>query len=90
MLKNCAHIVQLVPVEERNLRRQYPDGSQKSMGELLIMEFLENGDLQDFVIQARQKGKLIPQRVLWHFFLCCKWNYGKGAEDTKRNNLANT
>ncbi|KAI1259323.1 kinase-like domain-containing protein [Xylariaceae sp. FL1019] len=40
------------------------------MPTVLIIEMLENGNLNDFLVQVREHNETVPQTVLWHFFKC--------------------
>lgn len=59
-----------------------PDGPSAQTAEMdrdyFIMEYLENGDLTNFLYKAvdmvnENPARRIPNRVLWSFWLCCGW-----------------
>lgn len=39
---------------------------------VLVLEYLENGDVGRLYDRAVQQDILLPNRVLWSFFLCCR------------------
>ncbi|RYP36104.1 hypothetical protein DL766_002153 [Monosporascus sp. MC13-8B] len=36
----------------------------------LLLEFVENGDLSNFIMKLNEKNLVVPNRVLWSFWLC--------------------
>lgn len=54
------------------------DNSQPSspsnilLGPTVVMQLLESGTLGEFIDKAKSHGKVLPNRLLWRFFLCRK------------------
>lgn len=42
-------------------------------GPTVVMEYIENGNLEEFFRRARDQEIRLPNRVLWSFFLCREW-----------------
>lgn len=42
------------------------------LGPVAVMEYLENGELNRVFSRLTKREVLLPNRVLWSFFLCCK------------------
>jgi hypothetical protein len=43
-------------------------------GPAVALEYLENGDLYTFTIKLMERGRDLPNRILWSVFLCRKSN----------------
>ncbi|KAI0512531.1 kinase-like domain-containing protein [Xylaria bambusicola] len=43
---------------------------QVNRKDFLLLEFVENGDLETLLARVNQQGTIIPNRVLWGFWLC--------------------
>jgi hypothetical protein len=39
---------------------------------MIVMEFLPNGDLSEFIARVGERKENIPNRIMWKFFLCCE------------------
>jgi hypothetical protein len=51
-----------------------PEGAEYLVGlegPMIVMEYLENGQMQTFANRLEESGKTLPNRVLWRIFLCC-------------------
>ncbi|OTB01341.1 hypothetical protein M426DRAFT_25646 [Hypoxylon sp. CI-4A] len=64
-LRGAVHIVQPIDIPGNPLYEALPDDRW------LVMEWLPNGELGNFIIGARMSGiDHLPNRLLWRFFLC--------------------
>lgn len=43
-------------------------------GPIVVIEYLENGDLARLYKRLVNRDQLLPNRVIWSFFLCCEYN----------------
>ncbi|KAI1638338.1 kinase-like domain-containing protein [Biscogniauxia mediterranea] len=66
MLQHAEHIVNLVHLESNPLEPRNGEGG--IMGPYIIMEYMENGSLQDFIRRTQRVN--IPNRILAWMFLC--------------------
>lgn len=73
LLERKARGVQLMPNNETRFQLDYKD--------YLLLEFAENGDLEKFIIKMNERNLMVPNRVLWSFWLCCEFDYPLGLED---------
>ncbi|KAI0838305.1 kinase-like protein [Hypoxylon sp. FL0890] len=63
IFKGAMHLVQLIDIPANPLA--------SSDLQWLVLEWLPNGTLGDFVTKAKEKGaERLPNRLLWRFFLC--------------------
>ncbi|KAI1078260.1 kinase-like domain-containing protein [Whalleya microplaca] len=84
-LRGAEHIVRMVAcrdepeppslltrVRRRLLRRRLvlQDSLAGLYGPVFMMEYMENGDVGTLYRKLRQHNELLPNRVLWSFFLC--------------------
>ncbi|KAI0838491.1 kinase-like domain-containing protein [Hypoxylon sp. FL0890] len=66
-LRGGAHIVQLIDVPDDPLTKYKFEEQWK----FLILEWVPNGTLCEFIFKARNFGcSQLPNRLLWRFFLC--------------------
>ncbi|KAI1080348.1 hypothetical protein F5B20DRAFT_589424 [Whalleya microplaca] len=67
VLKHSDHIIDMLQVHNNPL---LPDenGTGGLGADFMILEYLENGTLADFIDKAQ--WNTIPNRILWHIFLC--------------------
>jgi hypothetical protein len=42
------------------------------LGPTVLLQLLENGTLKEFITKAKSHGQVLPNRLLWRFFLCRK------------------
>ncbi|KAI1086527.1 hypothetical protein F5B19DRAFT_478953 [Rostrohypoxylon terebratum] len=67
------HIVQPHTIVDNPLLREPTNGMPKIEGGWLIVEYLQNGTLFNFIMKATDQDrtpKKLPNRLLWRFFLC--------------------
>jgi hypothetical protein len=57
--------------EDRPPSRKRQETPPRSIS-VFITEMLENGDLFGFICAVSNHRELVPNAVLWRFFLCCK------------------
>ncbi|RWA06549.1 hypothetical protein EKO27_g8553 [Xylaria grammica] len=71
-LRWAKHVVSSVEVTNDPLRRVFPGvpPHQMDLDSWLYVEYLENGTISKLLEKARQKRIIIPNRILWRFFLC--------------------
>ncbi|KAJ3576219.1 hypothetical protein NPX13_g3765 [Xylaria arbuscula] len=71
-LQWAKHVVSGVEVTSDPLGRVFPDvpSHQMDPDSWLYIEYLENGTISNFLQKARQKKMVIPNRILWRFFMC--------------------
>ncbi|KAI0014220.1 kinase-like domain-containing protein [Xylariaceae sp. FL0662B] len=75
-LRGCQHIGQIVTLSDWNPDPQtYSSGSRKDRAaaikrQTMILEYVEHGDLQHLLQRVRRQRRMIPNRLLWRFFLC--------------------
>ncbi|KAI0411475.1 hypothetical protein F5X98DRAFT_383784 [Xylaria grammica] len=72
VLRWAKHVVSSVEVTNDPLRRVFPGVPPHQMDpdSWLYVEYLENGTISKLLEKARQKRIIIPNRILWRFFLC--------------------
>lgn len=63
-LRGSPHIIAALNIDVSGLRRP-----------VLVMEYAARGDLAGLVdrLQNEQGGPVIPNRMMWRFFLCCEY-----------------
>ncbi|RYP70547.1 hypothetical protein DL771_005366 [Monosporascus sp. 5C6A] len=85
MARRDAEMEAKIEERERRLeRRRKAGGKGKSIGwgdddddewqldhkDYLLLEFVENGDLSNFIMKLNERNLMVPNRVLWSFWLC--------------------
>lgn len=51
------------------------------LGPIIGMEYMENGTMTRLVQRLEDKDVHLPNRVLWSFFLCCKFSAKTGSSN---------
>ncbi|RYP58611.1 hypothetical protein DL769_008866 [Monosporascus sp. CRB-8-3] len=83
-VKRDAEMEEKIEERERRLeRRRKAGGKGKFIGggddddewqldhkDYLLLEFVENGDLSNFIMKLNEKNLRVPNRILWSFWLC--------------------
>ncbi|KAI1139379.1 kinase-like domain-containing protein [Hypoxylon sp. FL0543] len=83
LLRGGMHVVRLIDIPDDPLNKY----NFQDEWSFLIMEWLPNGTLAQFVRKARNMGlQRLPNRLLWRFFLClirgcCSMAWPKKRED---------
>ncbi|XXG93903.1 hypothetical protein Hte_000153 [Hypoxylon texense] len=67
LLLIMAHRERKLEIPERDRLQNSLRGLQ---GPVAVLEWLENGEIQTLMNRCYKKKKLLPNRILWHFFLC--------------------
>lgn len=58
--------------QKHNAANNDPDPSNNR--DYLLLEYMENGDLQQLIWRLNEQKQTCPNRVLWSFWVCCKLN----------------
>lgn len=73
-LRGCPHIIQSGEFAADPLNPQTPKRARE-LTEWLNVEYFENGTLDDMMELLRMMGgEPLPNRILWRFWNCCKYN----------------
>ncbi|KAI1765887.1 hypothetical protein GGR53DRAFT_248068 [Hypoxylon sp. FL1150] len=56
--------------KENGLRDYDPAAWDLDRKDFILSEYLENGDLGNFISRLGEAKEMVPNRVLWQFFLC--------------------
>lgn len=72
----------------------YPENIFKTLsphrGPAILLEYLEGGSMYDFVIRQIEKRVVLPNRILWSIFYCCKIRSQTASYDAAPEYGANT
>lgn len=84
-MRGAEHIVRLIAhrddrrayVTRRQMRRAWNRGNVSGSligltGPVIVLEYLDNGDISRLHYRLIKDNILLPNRVLWAFFLCCR------------------
>lgn len=73
------HIIQVLPEYNHLWRTRKNQSGSDNKGPILshpviVIEYLENGTLDQLITRFGKIERRIPQRLIWSFALCCKLN----------------
>lgn len=73
-MKGAMHIVQVLDIHDNPLQRPGTEELPVIEGHWVILEYLENGSIEKFINNTTESLRTrLPNRLLWRFFLCCKF-----------------
>ncbi|KAK8089981.1 hypothetical protein PG997_004942 [Apiospora hydei] len=86
--RGAEHIIQVLP-EYNHLWRTNNDNNQGRGNDVgtgpvlshpvIVMEYLENGTLDQLINRFGRIERRFPQRLLWSFALCCEFSYSRAV-----------
>ncbi|KAJ8129931.1 hypothetical protein O1611_g3703 [Lasiodiplodia mahajangana] len=97
ILQWAKHIVNIVPIPKDPLGQDRPGLPWHQMEDdhWIYMEYLQNGTLETLISRAVETGVVLPNRLLWRFFLCLirtciamGWPPSQPADGTPANETA--